>query len=107
MMRTIKTSLNINSETPVNAGAKAYCHRDWIHTKPHNIRTTEEVIQQFIADVGDEAMSAEEVEQYFQNLGIELREILGSLFSTPGIHHLNGKVWYDNGVVKLPPNHPH
>lgn len=69
--------------------------------------TTEEVIQQFIADLGDETMSEEEVEQYFQNLGIEPREILGSLFSTPGIHHLNGKVWYDNGVVKLPPNRPH
>ena len=69
--------------------------------------TTEEVIQQFISDIGDNTWYEDEVKQYFQNLGIEPREILGSLFSTPGIHYIEGKVWYDKGVVKLPPNQPH
>ena len=69
--------------------------------------TTEEVIQQFISDIGDNTWSEDEVILYFQNLGIELREILGSLYSAPGIHKLDGKISYKKGVVKLPPNQPH
>ena len=69
--------------------------------------TTEEVIQQFINYLGDKKMTEDEVIRYFLNLGIEPNEILGWLFSTPGIHNINGLIWYDNGVAKLPPNQPH
>lgn len=67
----------------------------------------EEVILQFINYLGNNIMSENEVKQYFQNLGIEPREILGWLFRTSGIHNLNGYVWYDDGGAKLPPNQPH
>ena len=52
-------------------------------------------------------MTEDGVIRYFMNLGIEPNEILGWLFSTPGIHNINGLIWYDNGVAKLPPNQPH
>lgn len=69
--------------------------------------TTEEIIQQFIRDIGDDTWTTEQVKDYFENKGITPSEILGSLFNTPGIHNLNDCFWYSMEVVKLPPNHPH
>lgn len=69
--------------------------------------TTEEVIQQFINDIGDEKWNLDQVSAYFENMGIAPSEILGSLFNTTGIHNQNGTVWYCMKVVKLPPNQPH
>lgn len=69
--------------------------------------TTEEFIQQFIRDIGDDTWTTEQVKDYFENKGIAPLEILGSLLNIPGIHNLNGRVWYSTKVVKLPPNQPH
>lgn len=69
--------------------------------------TTEEIIQQFIQDIGNDTWNTEQVNTYFVNKGINPSEIWGSLLNTPGIHNLNGSVWYSTEVVKLPPNQPH
>ena len=71
------------------------------------LMTTEQVIQQFIQAIGNSTWTEQQVCNYFTGIGIEPQEILGALYSTPGIHNRNGNVWYSTAVVKLPPNQPH
>lgn len=55
----------------------------------------EKIIQKFISDLGTITCSEVDAINYFRSFGVDPKEYLKYLRSSPNIHFVNEKIWVD------------